>query len=257
MIQIEAIPAFKDNYIWCGMSSQGSAFLVDPGEAEGPLNFIKTHQLKLTDILLTHHHWDHSGGVEEIKKHHNHVRVWGGEEKNRLLITDFIEDQQKISLWNGKITLQALAIPGHTEGHFAFYNEQMVFTGDTLFSAGCGRIFEGTAEEMYRSLQRLAALPKALKIYCGHEYTLQNLHFAKQVDPKNEIIKRYLTKVKTWRDAHQASLPSTMEIELAINPFLRCEEAKIKHSVEKYYGQCFHSPLEVFAALRRWKDNFK
>ncbi len=236
-LKIIPISALKDNYIWAIINKQThEAIVVDPGEVLPVNDFLKEYNLKLKAILLTHHHWDHTNGAEELKTEHN-VPVFGSKNENTPAATEFLQEPDVVNI-EGFPELRVLNIPGHTLGHIAYYADGMLFCGDTLFSAGCGRLFEGTAKQMYQSLNKLAELPGDTKIYCGHEYTLKNLQFAEHVEPDNQAIQVRINTVTELRSKNLPSLPSTMKDELATNPFLRCKT------------------VERFADLRQMKDNF-
>ncbi|MHC8314178.1 hydroxyacylglutathione hydrolase [Pseudomonas sp. LB3P31] len=255
MIQISALPAFTDNYIWLlqDHSTQRCA-VVDPGDAAPVQAWLAAHPgWVLSDILITHHHHDHVGGVEQLKS------VTGatvyGPASERIPARDVaLKDNDKVSVlgWEFKV----FAVPGHTLGHIAFYHHGLLFCGDTLFAAGCGRLFEGTPEQMHTSLTRLAALPEDTLVYCTHEYTLSNLRFAIAVEPDNPDTVERLEKVTQMREAGIMTLPSTLALEKLTNPFLRVGETSIKQKVDERNGTNNTAPSAVFAALRAWKDKF-
>lgn len=251
---IIAIPALKDNYIWAIVDDTShSVIIVDPGDATPVIDFLKQKHLSLAAILITHHHWDHTNGVAELVNHFN-VPVYGASKKNIPQVTNEVHDGDQISI--GDLHFQVLAIPGHTLDHVAYYAPDILFCGDTLFSSGCGRIFEGTPEQMYQTLQKLAALPADTKIYCGHEYTLNNLRFAQVIEPRNVEVDRRLQQIKLLRDNNLPSLPSLLSNEKKTNPFLRCDSPEVKTSVEKYAEQLLDNPVSIFTYLRKWKDQF-
>ena len=221
------IPAFNDNYIWL-LVQDDKAWAVDPGEAAPVLKVLREKKLHLEGILLTHHHSDHTGGVAELLRHYN-VPVYGPDNSPvSALISHPLQEASCIAL--GNMAFSVIAIPGHTLDHIAFYSveEKILFCGDTLFSAGCGRVFEGTHEQMYHALLKLAALPDDTEVYCGHEYTLSNLRFAAAVEPKNNDILKYQKQCEVLRAKNSPTLPSTIAQEKKINPFLHC------HSVEEF-----------------------
>ncbi len=231
--KIDSVLVLKDNYVWLIASlDKKSAVVVDPGEAKPVIEKLTYEKLNLTGILVTHHHWDHTNGIAELVDRY-HCPVYGP------------------GLTEGEIYLEALdlklavlEIPGHTLDQNAYVGLNSVFTGDTLFSVGCGRIFEGTVEQMFKSLERLAKLPDETKVYCGHEYTASNLKFAKVVEPSNPNFHL------------QTHTPSTIKVEKLTNPFLRCHIPEIKASVENYCGKNLSSAIEVFAEMREWKNRF-
>lgn len=255
MNNIFAIPAFSNNYIWCIHDSK-HAIIVDPGDASPVIKTLNEKQLTLTHILITHHHHDHIGGIKELKKTYPDVTVYGPQNPQIDGIDQRLEEGSNIALHNPNIDLKVMETPGHTMDHIVFYNQQLLFCGDTLFSAGCGRMFEGTPDVFYRSLQKLAQLPEQIKVYCTHEYTLANLAFAAHVDPENTVLRDYQTWATTQREKNQITLPSNISEQKQINPFLRCNSQKIKQNIESIMNLSTESEVEVFAALRRCKDNF-
>jgi hydroxyacylglutathione hydrolase len=254
-IQIYPLPSLQDNYIWalCDLEHK-KVSVVDPGEAEPVLTFLKQEQFTLQSILITHHHWDHTQGIPALKTQ-GEVPVYGPRELPH--VTQALAEGSRLSQENSPLALEVFAIPGHTLDHLAYYAPGVLFCGDTLFAAGCGRLFEGSALELYSSLQRIAALPADTKIYCAHEYTLNNLRFAAVVEPGNPAILKRLAKVKTLRENQLVSLPTTLREEKETNPFLRCDQPLVKAATEKFSGQILTTPLEVFSSLRKWKDGFK
>lgn len=255
-LKIYPIPALKDNYIWAIINNKLSvAAIVDPGETQPVLDFLNENQLKLTAILITHHHWDHTNGVMELKNTCK-VPVYGPANSNIEGITTPLNDGDRVNLDTIGLPLNVLRIPGHTLDHIAYYGDDMLFCGDTLFSAGCGRVFEGTMQQMHDSLQILAALPDQTKVYCAHEYTVNNLNFAKLVEPDNPHIQQHLDHAVSLREAGKVTLPSTLGDEKKFNPFLRTNTTDVVHTTAKECKQSLSTPGEVFAALRHWKDNF-
>jgi hydroxyacylglutathione hydrolase len=255
MNNIFAIPAFSDNYIWCVHDTK-HAVVVDPGDAKPVIKKLKEKQLTLTSILITHHHHDHTGGIEDLVNAYPEVKVYGP--KNPIIegIDLRLSEGESISLSNPKLELNVLETPGHTMDHIVFYNNELMFCGDTLFSAGCGRMFEGTPEVFYHSLQKLAHLPEQTKVYCTHEYTLANLAFAMHVDPQNTELQDYQSWANKQRASDQVTLPSSIAEQKKINPFLRCTNKSIKQNIENIMNLSADSEVDVFAALRSCKDNF-
>lgn len=254
-IRVEPIRALKDNYVWAIVDSeQHAAIIVDPGEAMPVIDFLDKQKLSLRAILITHHHWDHVNGIAEILAQHN-APVYGPANEDIPHLTHPLSSATTVNI-NGFPELKVLEIPGHTSGHIAYYAPDMLFCGDTLFAAGCGRIFEGTAAQMYDSLQKIAALPAHTGIYCGHEYTLNNLRFAQTVEPDNKNIAERIKQVTELRDNHLPSLPSLLSEELTTNPFLRCDSFDIKATLEKQHSTELQDPVAVFAVLRKLKDRF-
>ena len=255
MIQISALPAFTDNYIWLlqDHSTQRCA-VVDPGDAAPVRAWLDAHPgWTLSDILVTHHHHDHVGGVESLKSATN-ATVYGPASENIPARDIALGDNAKITVLG--LDFDVHAVPGHTLGHIAYYHRGLLFCGDTLFAAGCGRLFEGTPEQMHQSLSRLAALPEDTLVYCTHEYTLSNLKFAAAVEPGNPDVAARLEKVAEQRNQSVMTLPSTLALEKLTNPFLRTTETSVKQKADERNGQRNQTPSEVFAALRAWKDKF-
>lgn len=253
-MEIVPIPAFKDNYIWT-LIQDGCAVCVDPGDAVPVQKYLSQHGLILSAILNTHHHWDHTGGNIALLGM-SQTPLYAPKSEAIEGVTHRLSEGDEIALQQIGVRLRVLDIPGHTSGHIAFYNEQILFCGDTLFAAGCGRLFEGTPEQMSASLDKLAALNKNTKIYCGHEYTLANIAFAKVVEPDNQKITEREKREAAKRENKQPTLPSTLGDELDTNPFLRCTEPAVIHAAEKYAGKSLTNKVAVFAALREWKNNF-
>lgn len=257
MIKIDALPAFTDNYIWLLQDlERRRCAVVDPGDAAPVQAWLAAHpDWQLSDILITHHHHDHVGGVEQLKAATG-ARVLGPAKENIPARDLALGEGDRVEVLGH--AFRVIEVPGHTLGHIAYYQAEQhwLFCGDTLFAAGCGRLFEGTAEQMHDSLSRLAALPGQTLVYCTHEYTLSNLRFAQAVEPHNPQVARRLAEVSAWREAGQISLPSTLALERATNPFLRSAETSIKEKIDQRDGAKNRSPSGVFAGLRAWKDNF-
>jgi hydroxyacylglutathione hydrolase len=254
MINIEPIKAFNDNYIWLATTNEGS-IVIDPGEAHKTIKYLKENDLNLEAILITHHHFDHTGGIEDMLKFRN-VDVYGPV-NNIPSINKQLRDGDLFSVIG--IDFKIIEIPGHTLDHIAFFSENngnpVLFCGDTLFSSGCGRVFEGTYEQMHESILKLKSLPSNTKIYSGHEYTQSNLKFAMEVEPLNQkLISRY-NDVQDLLNKGIPTLPTTLELELEVNPFLRCQAREVQNSVVKQFNTSNHEN-EIFKALRQWKDNF-
>lgn len=256
MLKIFRIKAFKDNYIWLLVNPHNqTAVVFDPGQAEPVLDLLAKENLRLVGILITHHHWDHTGGVLKLVEQ-THAPVYGGSREPITGLTNPLKEGDSLHFEELELSLQILDIPGHTLGHIAYYNKDWVFTGDTLFTAGCGRLFEGTAEQMMSSLAKIKNLPPCTEIYCGHEYTLHNLHFARLLEPKNLAVEKRIVEVENLLAKGLASVPAPLSLELETNPFLRIEEENIKKSVEQHYGTTFSSNIQIFIAIRKWKDQF-
>ncbi|MEZ7277379.1 hydroxyacylglutathione hydrolase [Pseudoalteromonas sp. 68 DY56-GL68] len=257
MVQVKAIKAFSDNYIWCITNeSEHTAWVVDPGQAEPVLNYLSEHNLTLAGILITHHHYDHTDGVAALLKTFPTIPVYGPKHSPFKGINHGVLEADKVTVYN--YTFTVLATPGHTLDHICYLHDELSFTGDTLFSAGCGRLFEGSAEQMWHSLCKLRALPDECKIYCTHEYTQANLAFAKAVEPTNEYLANYSEKVDTLRANNEISLPTKLSVEKQINPFLRSHLPNITDELpnELKNNLNLDEPWQRFAGLRAWKDNF-
>lgn len=253
-IKILAVPAFKDNYIWLMISQdQKYAVIVDPGDAAPVLSALQHHKLNLTAILITHHHWDHTNGIAELIKYYP-VPVFGPATEKIPGVTCPVSEKYPVLLPKLKLTWRVLDIPGHTLGHIAYYNNDSLFCGDTLFTGGCGKLFEGTAAQLHHSLCKLANLPDNTKVYCGHEYTQSNLRFAQIVEPENNNLLYRIEKTTKLREKNLPTVPSTIIEEKQTNPFLRCHIPEVIHSAEQYAGKEFRDPVEVFTCLRGWKN---
>lgn len=255
MIQISALPAFTDNYIWLLQDHQTQrCAVVDPGDAAPVQAWLDAHPgWVLSDILITHHHHDHVGGVERLKAATG-AKVYGPASERIPARDVALKDNDSVSVlgWD----FDVYAVPGHTLGHIAYYHHGLLFCGDTMFAAGCGRLFEGTPEQMYHSLSRLAALPEDTLVYCTHEYTLSNLKFAAAVEPGNPHTAARLEKVIQQRQNGVMTVPSTLALEKLTNPFLRTSETLVTQKVDEREGAQNRAPSEVFAVLRAWKDTF-
>ena len=256
---IHTIPAFQDNYLWLFHGSdKRAAFVVDPGDAQPVLDCLKENNLELAGILITHHHPDHTGGIKDLLANNN-VPVYGPDSANIPQISHRLYEGDCINLADTNFSV--LEIPGHTLDHIAFTaspQEQnpLVFCGDTLFTAGCGRIFEGSAEQMYQSLQKLAALPDATRIYCAHEYTLSNLAFATAVEPTSRALQDKTAADEGKRQQGLPTVPSTLAIERETNPFLRCHLSPLALAASQHSARELSDPVEVMREIRLWKDSF-
>lgn len=253
MFDIIRIPAFKDNYIWL-LRKGATAAVVDPGDARPVLDVLEQEGLSLSAILITHHHADHQGGVAELLAHHS-AEVFGPAAESIAGISKPLRSGDTISIAPFGIEFEVIAVPGHTLGHIAYYGSGCLFCGDTLFAGGCGRLFEGTAAQMADSLARLAALPEDTAVYCAHEYTQANLRFALAVEPGNRRLLSRVEEVAVTRARGGATLPSTIAIEKATNPFLRCREPEVAAAARGRVPAA-RDEVAVFAALREWKNSF-
>lgn len=253
MPEIVPVGAFKDNYVWTLRKGKYAA-VVDPGDARPVLDYLSREKLELSAILATHHHADHVGGIAELRRHRD-VPVYGPRKEPIPTLTHPVSEGDTVTLPELGVSFSVLDIPGHTRAHIAYYGAGALFCGDTLFACGCGRLFEGTAEQMYASLEKLRALPDATRVYCGHEYTLANIGFARTVEPANESLASREQQARRLREAGKPTLPSTLGEEKATNPFLRCAEPAVVESANKYLGARVADPVRVFAAIRDWKNN--
>lgn len=260
MLKIDALPAFNDNYIWLLQNpATHTCAVVDPGDAAPVLSWLAAHpDWRLTDILVTHHHHDHVGGIAPLKQQ-TAARVVGPEREAIPARDQAVGDGDLVEVLGH--AWHVFHVPGHTLGHIAYYSNTaadtpVLFSGDTLFAAGCGRLFEGSPAQMHDSLSRLASLPDTTRIYCAHEYTLSNLRFASAVEPHNPQVRARMEEVECLRAAGHTTLPSTLAIEKATNPFLRCNETSINEIISTRQKNGNLTPALVFEALRAWKDHF-
>lgn len=258
-VQIIPIPAFKDNYIWL-IHNHHQAVIVDPGDATPVLDTLHRLNLNLTTILITHHHHDHIGGVAALQNAYPQSRTYAPRLEEYTFQHTPVSEGDTVDLPDFFLKSTVIDLPGHTLGHIAYYiergiesdNESLLFCGDTLFGAGCGRLFEGTPAQMYHSLQKLAALPIETKVYCTHEYTMHNIGFAMTLEPDNQQLTKRQQDTARLRNLQQPSLPSTIGLELATNPFLRCNSSEIQSSI-----QLLNAPaLQVFSAIREMRNHY-
>jgi len=233
LIHIDPIEAFQDNYIWLIHNDQNS-IIVDPGDSKPVVSALERKKLNLVAILITHHHADHIGGVIELQEKYPHIKIFAPQKDKYDFVNISLKNGDEINIPELQINYKIIEIPGHTQGHIAYYDMKNLFCGDTLFACGCGRIFDGTHEQMYNSLKKISALPKSTKIYCAHEYTKKNIAFALSLNPNDVNLKsreKLLSNVKN-------TIPSSLEEELKTNPFLKC------------------TSFEAFKKLRDLKDQY-
>ena len=258
-MRLQPLRARVDNYIWVLRNEQGRALVVDPGEAGPVLDAANAEAFEPAAILLTHHHADHVAGAASLLERWHDTPVYGPDDDRVDLDMRRPADGETFQVDDWSI--RVIHVPGHTRTHIAFYvedagNEPVLFCGDTLFSLGCGRLFEGTAAEMEDSLGRLAALPPDTRVCCGHEYTLANAAFAAVVEPDNAALRRRMKEARTMRDAQQPTLPTTIGSERDCNPFLRCDAPAVIDAASRRLGRAPADRVETLATLRAWKDGF-
>ncbi len=253
-ITITALPAFSDNYIWLLTTGGTHCVVVDPGDAAPVLAALNKHGLELKAILITHHHADHIGGVAQLEEETGAV-VYGPHDHRIPGQTQSFGEGDRLDLPDLDVGFDVLEIPGHTSSHIAFFGHGCLFCGDTLFSVGCGRLFEGTPDEMQDSLDKLAGLPDETHVFCAHEYTLSNCDFALHVEPENEALKHRASQVEAFRSTGRITLPSTIGEEKSVNPFLRTREPGVVAAAQSRDAAA-RPGASTLAAIRNWKDSF-
>lgn len=261
MLNIHPIPALETNYFWLLQPSAESpgVYIMDPGDAKPVIERLEAGQFQLMGIIITHHHWDHTNGINDLLAHYS-VPVYGPDSPRIPQITHKLADGDFLELPG--LRFEVLGVPGHTLDHIAYLchqgdcNDQpnLLFCGDSLFAGGCGRMFEGQPAQMLASLEKLSALPDSTLVYCSHEYTQPNLEFALEVEPANERLRARLREVDDLRARKEMTLPSTIGLEKGTNPYLRCHLPDVKAMAELHTGQQLNANAEVFAAIRLWKD---
>ena len=257
-LSISPLPAFSDNYLWL-LNRGRQAVVVDPGDAEPVLKALASRQLQLDAILVTHHHGDHVGGVEKLRSHTG-ATVYGPRRERIEGVDVAVAEGDRVTVLDTDFTV--IEVPGHTAGHIAYFSDALdppvLFCGDTLFGCGCGRLFEGTPAQMLGSLDRLASLPGATRVYCAHEYTLANIRFALAVEPGNSELKQRAHDAKAQRERGEPTLPSTIGLELQTNPFMRSDSDAVRDAAITHAGaSAVRSRTDVFATLRAWKNDFR
>ncbi len=255
-MKIFPIPAFEDNYIWIVHNDQ-FAIVIDPGDAVPVCDYLDKHQLKLLAILITHHHHDHIGGIKDLVELYN-TPVYGPRREKIPCLTHPLGEGDVVEFNELNFRLNVIDIPGHTLGHIAYLWDGGMFCGDTLFTCGCGKLFEGTAAQLHHSLQRLASQPDDTLVYCTHEYTESNIRFALISEPGNLKLKQREQDTQALRAQDKPTVPSTIKLEMDTNPFLRIAEPEIIRSLEQYFGQKLEASdgLAIFTALRKWRDAY-
>ncbi len=253
MLKIKPLKAFNDNYIWL-LHDGRDAVVVDPGQAEPVQQHLESHDLQLRHILITHHHADHIGGVQAL------LQAWDcgvsqPDDARIALPGRVVREGDRVEIPAPACQFTVLETPGHTRSHIVYYNPDTLFCGDTLFSLGCGRLFEGDGAQMLHSLNKIKRLPDETKVYCAHEYTLSNGRFAQRVEAGNAALGAHLEAMQQRRQADAPTVPTTLAQEKAMNPFLRTAEAAVIQRVETHVGHALADEAAVFTALRQWKDS--
>jgi len=254
-MDIQSLRAFEDNYIWL-LREGRRVVVVDPGDEAPVLRYLAEEDADLAAILLTHHHGDHTGGVAGLLARHS-VPVFGPAGESIAGVSVPLREGDKIALPDFAAGLKVIDVPGHTRGHIAYYGEGALFCGDTMFACGCGRLFEGTAAQMWSSLGKLAALPPETGVYCAHEYTESNIRFALAVESGNAALLTRAGRVAELRRNLQQTVPFALAEELATNPFLRSAQPEVARAAERHCGTALPGATEVFAALREWRNGFR
>lgn len=253
-MNIVPIPAFQSNYLW-SIETESEAAIVDPGDATPVIAHLENLNLDLKYILITHHHPDHVGGIRQLKTKFPNCTVYGPAQENIPAIDIKLQENDVVNLGSlGKY--KVLDIPGHTSGHIAYYDDQNAFVGDTIFAAGCGRLFEGTPTQMVNSFNKLKKLSPKTKLFCAHEYTLSNIDFALAVEPTNAELLQRKDKCSKLREQDIPTIPSTLEEELDTNPFLRCHLPELQEAAAVHSRKQISDEVTAFATLRAWKDSF-
>ncbi|MCP5418984.1 MAG: hydroxyacylglutathione hydrolase [Gammaproteobacteria bacterium] len=256
MLNVAPVRAFQDNYIWLLEDAPGrQAAIVDPGDARPVLEALRKGNVTPTAILITHHHGDHVGGVRGLLAHYPQLPVFGPAGERIPSLTQRLQEGDVITVPGLNVEFRVLDVPGHTAGHIAYYGGGALFCGDTVFSVGCGRLFEGSPEQMHASLSKIAALPGDTLVYCAHEYTLDNIAFAKWVEPENPDLLQREREAHALREQDQPTVPSRLDVERRTNPFLRFDEPTVVAAASAFAGKRLRPGAEVFGTVRYWKDS--
>jgi hydroxyacylglutathione hydrolase len=255
LLNVEPIPAFDDNYIWLlREADRAGVAVVDPGDADPVIERLRAAGLDLAAVLITHHHQDHIGGVADLLAHWPDALVAAPNDRRIAKATRRVGEGDSVAIPGFETRFDVIEVPGHTSTHIAYLADGVLFCGDTLFAAGCGRVFDGTFEQLAASLRRISELPPRTLCYCAHEYTLANLGFAAWVEPDSTALADRTEQARRLRDAGEPTVPSTLALELATNPFLRTAEPAVISAAEGFAGERLTDQTAVFSALRRWKD---
>ncbi len=254
MLKVHCVPAFQDNYIWLvGSADSDRVAIVDPGIADPVIASLEALHLTPEAILVTHHHGDHTGGVVELASRYS-MPVYGPTNEHIAAVSNPVSEGDRIGLPGCGLEFSVWETPGHTRGHVCYVGHGALFSGDTLFTAGCGRLFEGDAEQMYTAMERIRGLPDDTLLYCAHEYTEDNLAFARVAEPDSEAVQERQALTRQLRNQGKPSVPGTIGEEKRSNPFLRYDNPQLKTAAEAWAGHALASPVDVFATVRRWKD---
>jgi hydroxyacylglutathione hydrolase len=258
LIQVHPVPAFSDNYLWV-MHDGLTAVAVDPGDARPVIDYLVANNLVLEAILCTHHHADHVGGVDDLLDFfelRDRIPVYGPATEVIPSRTVALREGDHVGFPSLNLLFDVLDVPGHTAGHIAYASDGVLFCGDTLFACGCGRLFEGTAAQMTDSISKLRALPTDTKVYCAHEYTMSNIRFAEAVEPGNVALKARKAQCAAMRERGEPTIPTTIGVELAVNPFMRWDQPDVIRAASQHAGRVVAAAADVFAVIREWKNRF-
>lgn len=253
-VHIYTVPAFDDNYFWL-LAEQGSAAIVDPGDESPVLKALSENNLDLRHIIITHHHADHVGGVNALLQRFPDACVFGPDDARIPGVTRVVCEGDLLDLEAPNLTLRVIEVPGHTSSHIAYYGGGKLFCGDTLFACGCGRLFEGTPEQMHASLSKIRVLPDETEVYCAHEYTLDNIGFALWVEPGNVALQQRQMDAKAMRVKDTPTVPSKLALEKKTNPFLRFDASDVITAAERFAGRRMKDSVDVLGTIRHWKDS--